>query len=54
MECFPVVVTLSCLLEHSLPTSVSRSISHLVHIKIGENKAEDQNISSQSQGKFGK
>lgn len=34
----------SRLLKHCFPTSVSRSLSHLVHIKMGDNKAEDQNI----------
>lgn len=34
----------SRLLKHRFPTAVSRSLSHLVHIKLGDNKAEDQNI----------
>lgn len=34
----------SRLLKHCFPTSVSRSLFHLVHIKMGDNKAKDQNI----------
>lgn len=30
--------------KRCFPTSVSRSLYHLVHIKIGDNKTEDQNI----------